>query len=264
MASGILERFRAAKLPEIEALREREKRGQLPGFYLGGRPSFSDALRAKGPLAVIGEYKRASPSKGDINLGIPALDACQAYAKAGAAALSILTERDHFKGDPAFLTQCRPVGLPMLRKDFLFDEVQIRETAATPASALLLIARMLPDAAALARLMALAGAAGLESVVEIFDTADLAMAREAGALLIQVNNRDLDTLTTDLGNAERLMEAAGGPRGDEVWIAASGITGPSDAARMRRAGYGAILVGTSLMAARDPGAALAALVRGAA
>jgi len=257
--SGILDRFRAAKTPEIAALRELEAKGRLPGFFTGARPSFSGALRAKAPLAVIAEYKRASPSKGDINLGVAPLDACRAYAGAGAAALSILTESAHFKGELAFLEACRPAGLPLLRKDFLFDELQVRETAATPASAFLLIARMLPHAAALARLLTLGAAAGLEAVVEIFDERDLDMAREAGSRLIQVNNRDLDTLATDLGNAERLMRAADGKREGELWIAASGIAGPDDARRMRAAGYDAVLVGTSLMASGDLGAAVRAL-----
>ncbi|EPR36305.1 Indole-3-glycerol phosphate synthase [Desulfovibrio sp. X2] len=261
--AGILEKFRAAKAPEIAMLREREKRGALPSFFLGGRPAFAAALAAAAPLAVIAEYKRASPSQGDINLGATPLHTCQAYADAGAAALSILTERVHFKGDPDFLTACRPVGLPMLRKDFILDEVQIRETAATPASAFLLIARMLPDAGTLARFLVLGAAAGLEAVVEIFDEADLAMAREAGSRIIQVNNRDLDTLAVDLGNAENLMAAAGGKQGDEVWIAASGVKGPEDAARMARAGYDAVLVGTSLMSSADPAAAVRALIEAA-
>ncbi len=261
--SGILDKFRAAKEPEIAHLRELDGKGKLPEFFTGARPSFSGSLKARGPLAVIAEYKRASPSKGDINLGVSPLDAARAYAGAGAAALSILTESVYFKGSLDYLEECRAVGLPLLRKDFLFDELQIRETAATPASAFLLIARMLPHAAFLARLLALGGAAGLEAVVEIFDERDLDVAREAGSRIIQVNNRDLDTLTTDLSNAERLMQAAGGKRDGEVWIAASGIGGPDDARRMQAAGYDAVLVGTSLMASGDLGASVRALANAA-
>lgn len=258
---GILEKFRAAKEPELASLKALDRAGRMPEFFTGARPSFSGALRAKAPLAVIAEYKRASPSKGDINLGVAPLDACRAYADAGAAALSILTESVYFKGALGYLDECRPAGLPLLRKDFLFDELQIRETAATPASAFLLIARMLPGAAVLARLLTLGAAAGLEAVVEIFDERDLAVAREAGSRLIQVNNRDLDTLTTDLANAERLMRAAGGRQDGELWIAASGIAGPDDARRMHAAGYDAVLVGTSLMASGDLGASVRALAR---
>nr|WP_029898025.1 indole-3-glycerol-phosphate synthase [Desulfohalovibrio reitneri] len=260
----MLERFRRAKLAEIETLRRADEAGTLPGFWDGVRPSFSRAL-TQSPLrpALIAEHKASSPSRGVIRPGSNPEDIARAYARAGAAALSVLTEEEHFQGELGHLGRCRPAGLPMLRKDFLFHELQIRRTAATPASALLFIARMLEGPEQLARFLALAGAAGLEGVVEIFDEADLETAREAGSRIIQVNCRDLDTLELDPGRHEALLDKAGGKSGGEVWIAASGVNSPGDMARLADAGYDAALVGTSLMAADDPETAARELLSGA-
>jgi indole-3-glycerol phosphate synthase len=122
----------------------------------------------------------------------------------------------------------------------------------------LLIVRMFSEPAELMRMILLAGAAGLEAVVEAFDEKDVEAAQTAGAGIIQVNNRDLDTLQVDLGNARRLIERK---RDGELWIAASGVQSGRDLADMAAAGYDAVLVGTHLMAQEDPGKALRALVR---
>jgi len=234
----------------------------LPAPYEGVRPDFAAALVKPGRISVIAEYKRASPSKGDINLGIEPEQAAAGYAAAGAAALSVLTEEVYFKGRLDYLARVRtafPDGPPLLRKDFILDLFQIVETAATPASALLLIARML-DAEHLTQLLAATAAVGLDAVVEVFDEADLAKARAAGSRIIQVNNRDLDTLTTDLGVSARLARSKAP---GEIWISASGIAAVEELARMKQLGFEAALVGASLMAGEDPGRSLAALLRGA-
>lgn len=251
----MLDKFRIAKQPEVDLLTRMADAGTLPPPLEGPRPSFLDALTAPG-LTVIAEYKRASPSKGDIALNLGPEDVARAYAEAGAGAISVLTETEYFKGDIAFLERMTAAGLPLLRKDFLVHPLQVRQTAATPASALLLIARMFPDAAALAAMKEQADAYGLDSVVEVFDENDLDMAKEINSTIIQVNNRDLDRLTTDLAISERL---ASRKDSGETWISASGMEAPEHLARMRSLGFDAVLVGTSLMRGGDPGRALATL-----
>lgn len=251
----MLEQFRGAKHAEIARLKTLEASETLPLPYPGRRPSFSDALLACSPIAVIAEYKRASPSAGDINLGLAPEDVAAMYAASGAAAISVLTEETYFKGSIDYLEPMSAAGLPLLRKDFLLHPLQVVATAATRASALLLIVRMLTDDE-LAEMLRRTYDAGLEAVIEIFDEADLARAESAGAHIIQVNNRDLATLTTDLAVSDRLAKRK---RPGRIWISASGIRTRSDVLHMADLGFDAVLVGTSLMAGTDPGAALARL-----
>jgi len=239
----MLEKFRAAKASEIERLLAMEKAGTLPLPLEDERPDFIRALWDNGPGAIIAEYKRASPSKGDIDLAASPEDVAAQYKAAGAAAISVLTEEAYFKGSLSFLTRMQGAGLPLLRKDFILHPLQVVETAATPASALLLIARMVSEEE-LEELIALSQVFGLTTVVEVFDEDDLEKAQELSPDIIQVNNRDLDKLTTDLAVSERLIEFK---REDQLWISASGIATPQDVQRMVHAGYDALLVGTSLM-----------------
>jgi indole-3-glycerol phosphate synthase len=251
----MLEKFKQAKEGEIERLRRLADAGEMPEPLPGPRPSFHDALAEAGPAAIIAEYKRASPSKGEINTKLSCKKVAKMYARGGAAAMSVLTEETYFQGSLDYLKQACKAGLPVLRKDFIFDPLQIQATAATCASALLLIARMVGDEE-LRRLVALSAAAGIEPVVEIFDRPDLAKARGAGARIIQVNNRDLDTLEVNLDNSLELMSRSSDK---ELWISASGIEEPMHVQMMAQAGFDAVLVGTSLMASPDPEAALARL-----
>ncbi|QLA15223.1 indole-3-glycerol phosphate synthase TrpC [Desulfolutivibrio sulfoxidireducens] len=258
----MLEKFRAAKRTEVERLMALAEAGGLPPPLPGPRPSFSGAiLDAAVPdtrAAVIAEYKRASPSKGDINLGLAPADVARIYAANGAACVSVLTEEAYFKGSLAYLDEIAKAapGMPLLRKDFLVHPLQVAQTAAHPASALLLIVRMLSDAD-LTDMLRVTYDLGLEAVVEVFDETDLDRAEAHAAHIIQVNNRDLDTLTVDLAVSERLVARK---RPGRVWISASGISRPAEAARMAQLGFDAVLVGTSIMSEADPGAALAALV----
>lgn len=255
--SNMLAKFREAQLPGLARLRKLSQEGRMPEPYVfgdhGQRPIFSLALRAAGRPAVIAEYKRASPSSGVINLELSPADVARMYAGGGAAALSVLTEEAHFQGSLGFLSDMAFAGLPLLRKDFLLDPLQVLETAATPASALLLIMRMFPGAAEVQNMLDLCREYGLEAVCEVFDEADLDMARWAGAEIIQVNNRDLDLLTTDLGVSRRLAPMKGD---GEVWISASGLKTPQQVTEMAELGFDAVLIGTSLMSRPDPGAAL--------
>ncbi|MDE7241824.1 indole-3-glycerol-phosphate synthase [Desulfovibrio sp.] len=267
-----LERFRAAKAAELAALRRAEAAGTLPAPWSGPRPDFAAALATRplrGPLNVVAEYKRASPSKGVICEALSVEDAARQYAAAGAAALSILTEEELFRGDLAFLARARQAlespgapGLPLLRKDFIFDPLQVRATAATPASALLLIVRLTPEASLLRDLREQAERCGMAAVVEIFDAEDLALARESGARIIQVNARDLESLKVDRDAPLALIRDEP-PLPGETWIAASGMDSFAHLELAADAGYRAALVGTALMAGGEPGAALARLLTGA-
>ena len=253
----MLERFRKAKAAEIAALKSLHAAGHMPAPKPGPRPSFSGALRAKNKIPLIAEYKRASPSRGALNLLLSPGEAAETYARAGAAALSILTEEEYFKGSLSFLHRAAGAGLPLLRKDFILHPLQIDQTAATEASAVLLVARML-EGNLLRELLAQSRAYGLEAVTEVFTGADLDAARQAGATIIQVNNRDLDTLQVNLNCSKKLVAEKG--RG-EFWITASGIEQPDQLEELLALGFDAALVGSALMQGNDPGRALQALLR---
>lgn len=264
----LLERFRKAKEAEVEALRALEAQGALPAVYEGQRPDFAMALtrRAPGsPLAVVAEYKRASPSRGVICESLDVEDVARQYAAAGASAVSVLTEETFFRGRLEYLARAADPALyngprtPLLRKDFIFDPLQVRATAATPASALLLIVRLTPDAAILRALREQAEGHGIQAVVEIFDAEDLRLARESGARIIQVNARDLESLAVDRDACLQLIQACP-PANGELWIAASGMSSAEHLRAAASAGYHAALVGSALMEGGNPGEALAALL----
>jgi indole-3-glycerol phosphate synthase len=256
----MLEKFRIAKQAELDMLQRMQAEGKSFTPYGGERSSFADAIRRdKNGLKVIAEYKRASPSKGDINLGLSAADVAGMYAAGGASAISVLTEEQYFKGNLSYLDEIKSSGLPMLRKDFLTDLLQIEQTVATPASALLVIVRMFKDDGYLKEMIERTHAAGLDAVVEAFDETDLVRAKKAGAEIIQINNRDLDTLGIDMN---RSVESIRQKDEGEIWICASGISEPEDCARMNELGYDTVLVGTSIMSSPDPQAKLASLVAG--
>lgn len=252
----MLDKFRAAKAEEIESLLKTFAEGMVPGLYQGKRPSFVDAIRAKGPGAVIAEFKPASPSKGVLREHANPLDFMEMYANNGAAAISVLTEHKYFNGTPDYLFMMSEAKVPLLRKDFIFHPLQVAMTASSPASAMLLIARMFETAGELKQLVDLTRMTGMAPVVEIFDQEDLDKAREAGSDIIQVNNRDLDTLRITLDQARSFAPQK---RDGELWICASGVETRAQIEEMASIGFDAVLIGTSLMVADDPGAKLAEL-----
>ena len=264
-----MNRFVKAKQAELARLGTKEG---APRPRALERPSFARALKAglsAGPLPVIAEYKRASPSRGRICDAVSVTDAVSAYAGNGASALSILTEEQYFDGNLDYIDLARRTlddqgfgAVPILRKDFLFDPLQIEATAQTRASAFLLIVRMLPDAASLRDLRLLGEKYGLEAVVEVFDGEDLERARLAGAEIIQVNARDLVTFKVERKLCLDLLEKAG-KRENEAWIAASGMEEHAHLLEARAAGFDAALVGTALMRHGTPGPDLARLLKGA-
>lgn len=268
----LLERFRKAKEAEVEALRALEAQRALPSVYEGQRPDFAAALTLRtpgSPLAVVAEYKRASPSRGVICESLDVEEVARQYAAAGASAVSVLTEETFFRGRLEYLARAADPALyngprvPLLRKDFIFDPLQVRATAATPASALLLIVRLTPDAATLRALREQAESYGIQAVVEIFDAEDLRLARESGARIIQVNARDLESLAVDRDACLQLIQACPPAKG-ELWIAASGMSSAEHLLAAASAGYHAALVGSALMEGGTPGEALAALLGAAA
>lgn len=218
--------------------------------------SLRSALSAGDGLHFMAEIKRASPSAGDLAVGLSAGDTAGAYAEAGASAVSVLTEGRRFGGSLDDLREVSAqVEIPILRKDFVIDAYQIWEARAYGASAVLLIAAGL-QATAIVQLMADCRDAGVEALVEVHSADELAIAAGCGAKLIGVNARDLNTFEVDLSVCERL--AAQAPP-DVTLVAESGIRTRADVERLEAAGYRAFLVGEALVTADDPAAALRAL-----
>jgi indole-3-glycerol phosphate synthase len=262
MAPGmaILDEILATKRDEVTMLHRPAVRDLLKGQALDAPPTrgFVAALRREtGNVAVVAEIKRRSPSKGDLAPDLDPAATARAYESGGAACLSVLTDQVYFGGAVADLQSARgAVGIPVLRKDFTIDEVQVFETRAIGADAILLIVAALPDDAHLADLHALATELGLGVLVETHDDAELERALTAGARVVGVNARDLGSFAEDLGVGERL--AARIPA-DVVAVAESAIRSPADAARMGAAGFEAVLVGEMLVRADDPEATVRAL-----
>jgi indole-3-glycerol phosphate synthase / phosphoribosylanthranilate isomerase len=243
-------RVEAAKdLIPLDGMRE------LALQFGGGRDphSFSDALRSYRGINLIAEFKRRSPSKGQINPDADPAVTAKIYQSAGAAAISVLTEEDYFEGSLEDLREVREATwLPVLRKDFIFDEYQLYESAAARADAVLLIAAVLDDNG-LARLRSVAeDELGLDALVEVHTKAELDRALKCGAKLVGVNNRDLHTFAVSIETSRQLAPAV--PPGT-ILVSESGLN-PQAARELRAAGYHGFLVGETLMRADDPGAAL--------
>jgi indole-3-glycerol phosphate synthase len=217
-----------------------------------GAFAFEAALKKPG-LAVICEIKRASPSAGLIAGDFPYLEIAGEYERAGADAVSVLTEPEYFLGSTEYLRAIRPrVGLPILRKDFIVDEYQLYETKTLGADAVLLICALL-ETAALERYLEICGALGLSALVEAHDEAEVRSALAAGARVIGVNNRDLKTFKVDIANCIRLRPLV--PE-NVIFVAESGVKTPEDIRLLRDSGVNAVLIGEALMRSADKKAAL--------
>ena len=233
---------RREAVPAAELARAAARRAST-----GDRRSFADALAAPG-LSVIAEHKRSSPSAGTIREGTPLEEVVLAYERAGAAAISILTEETRFGGRLEDLAAARQVvGLPILRKDFVVDDYQIHEALAAGADAILLIVAALePDH--LSELHQLAGKLELGALVEVHDARELAVALELEAPIIGINNRDLSTLEVDTGRTFELREQI--PEGTVV-VAESGFSQRAELERLSGARVDAVLIGEALMRSPD-------------
>lgn len=238
---------------DIPVLRKRAAELQTAALEQEPARDLVAALTVPG-LSVIAEVKRASPSRGPIDTDLDPVALAGEYGRGGAAAISVLTESRYFRGTLDDLRRVRTVvDVPVLRKDFLLDPVQIWEARAAGADAVLLIVAALDDQT-LADLLTETHLAGMEGLVEVHTASEIERARAVGARVIGVNNRDLGTFDVDLGTAERLASRLGD---SVVAVAESGIWTRADANRMRAAGYDAVLAGESLVRAADPAALLA-------
>jgi indole-3-glycerol phosphate synthase len=249
----ILDDILATKRDEVTVLRYPHTRDLLRKTALDAPPprDFDAVLRrTDGRIAVIGELKRRSPSKGDLAPDLDPGPTAKAYEAGGAAALSVLTDQPYFGGAVADLQAARDATtLPCLRKDFVIDEIQVYESRAIGADAILLIAAAIRDDALLADLHALASGLGLGVLVEAHDAAEVERALGAGARVVGVNSRDLSTFTEDLGAATGLSNLI---PPDVIAVAESAIRSAADARLVAGAGFDAVLVGEALVRAGDP------------
>jgi indole-3-glycerol phosphate synthase len=222
---------------------------------------FEDALRNTGQSAtarVIAECKRRSPSRGILRTDYEPAAHARAYADAGAAAISVLTEPAFFDGSLEDLRAVRAaVDLPVLRKDFIVTEYQLREAAVAGADAVLLIVGAV-DQKSLTSLLCAARALSLAALIEVHEVDELDRAVDAGASIVGVNSRNLRTLAVDPDVFDRVARAL---PGNTTMVAESGIRTRQDIARLSQIGYDAFLIGERLIAQPDPGAALRELVR---
>jgi indole-3-glycerol phosphate synthase len=218
-------------------------------------PSFDAALRGKATVQLIAEIKRASPSRGTIAADLDAGARARDYSEGGAAAISVLTEPARFSGHIRDLGEARPAGLPLLRKDFIIDSVQLWEAKAYGASAILLIARAMAPSK-VADLHAEARQIGLEVLVEIHTQDELEIVAGAGYPIVGVNNRNLETLDVNPAVGETLIPQI--PAGS-VAVYESGVESRVDVERAARLGADAVLVGTALSASADPRSAVRGL-----
>jgi indole-3-glycerol phosphate synthase len=254
----VLKKILYRKTEEVRA-----RKGELPLSDLRSRAAdapavrgFADALAARigaGDAAVIAEIKRASPSKGLLREDFRPAEIAASYARAGAACLSVLTDRDFFQGDEAHLVAARAAcDLPVIRKDFLIDPYQVYEARAIGADCILLIVAGLSDSQ-LAELGGLAAELGMDVLVEVHDATELARALASPGRLLGINNRNLRTFEVDLQTTLGLRAHVPPER---ILVTESGILQPADVGLMRQNGVNAFLVGESFMRAQDPGSRL--------
>jgi indole-3-glycerol phosphate synthase len=227
---------------------------------LGGVTGFPFHRAVAAPeLSFICEVKQASPSKGIIATDFPYQSIALEYAEAGAAAISVLTEPDYFKGSDRYLQDiAATVNLPLLRKDFTIDPYQIYQARCLGAAAVLLIVTLL-DVGQLKEYLAICNELGLSALVETHDEAEVEIALTAGAAIIGVNNRNLQTFEVDITTSHRLRSLI--PH-DRLFISESGIAGPDDIALLRTAKVDGVLIGETLMRCADKKAALTHLRTG--
>jgi len=248
---SILDEIIAHKTEEV-----RRRQDRLPlGAFLprdDGVRDFAGALGQPG-LQVIAEVKRKSPSKGDIRPDLDPADLARTYEQAGAAAISVLTDEKYFGGSLDHLAEVRAaVDLPVLRKDFIINEYQVHESYHAGADAILLIADALASDQ-LERLYHLADSQGLHVLVEGYSEEALTRIQRLAPRIAGINSRDLATMQVDL---EAMLERRCLLPEGALQVAESGITGPEDLARVDRAGFDAVIIGTALLAEGDPGETL--------
>ena len=249
MVSGFLEKILAEKKIEVENLEETRPISVLEEM-MKTRDNPRDFLRAISheSLQLIAEIKKASPSKGLLCPDLDPVSLAKIYQASGAAAISVLTDEKFFLGDLKYLRQIRKeVDLPLLRKDFIFDEYQIYESAAFSADAVLLITAILTQEK-LAKLIRLCQNLGMDCLVEVHNVTEIEQALISNARIIGINNRDLDNFRVDINTTRRLLPLI--PQGITI-VSESGIKTRADILKMMEFGVNAVLVGESLVTADD-------------
>jgi indole-3-glycerol phosphate synthase len=251
----ILDKIVSTKREEIAAAKTARPAAELEAALRDAPPvrDFFGALAAPGPIKLIAEVKKASPSKGILREDFDPVGIAATYQRHGASCISVLTDQPYFQGSLAYLSQIRAaVDLPLLRKDFILDRYQLLEARVAGADAVLLIAECLDDRQ-LRDLHRQAVELGLTPLVEFYDPDNLERVLAAGAKLIGVNNRDLRTFHTDLQHTVRMRQRV---PASGVLVGESGIHSRADAQLLEAAGVNAMLVGEHLMASPDIGAAV--------
>lgn len=252
----ILDRIVETKRAEVEALRRSAPELRAAALQMPPARDFRGALSGSSNVAVIAEVKRRSPGAGVIKDRLDPVPQALAYQTGGAAAISVLTDHTYFGGSLIDLETVRAsVPMPVLRKDFMIDPLQVDQARAAGADAILLIVRILEDDE-LDRLYNQANELGMAALVEVHDRAELARAASLGAAIIGINNRDLSTFRTDLAVTLDLLTHV--PAGVTV-VSESGISGGEDVDRLGAAGIDAVLVGEWLVRQSDPAAAAAVI-----
>ncbi len=255
----ILDKIVAAKQSEIGAARARCPESELRARLADAPPvrNFQAALAGSGPIRLIAEIKKASPSKGIIRHDFHPLEIAEQYAQNGASCLSVLTDAQFFQGSLDVLKAVRMhVDLPVLRKDFILDPYQVLEARVAGADAVLLIAECLPGDL-LRRLHDAIDALQMTPLIELYDPDHLPRVLDTGSRLVGINNRDLRTFETDLQHTIRMKRQI---PADRLVVGESGIHSREDAQLLERAGVAAMLVGEHLMAAPDIGRAVRLLL----
>lgn len=256
----VLDKIVATKRMEIERARAVVPESELRAQLADAPPvrNFFTPLAAGGPIKLIAEVKKASPSAGVIRADFNPVAIAEIYEAHGASCVSVLTDESYFQGSLDYLRQIRAaIGLPILRKDFVLDMYQVLEARAAGADAVLLIAECLDDCN-LRKLFNAICELGMTPLVELYDPENLQRVFDAGATLIGINNRNLHTFEVDLEHTIRMRERVP----DEcVLVGESGIKTPADVERLQVAGVDAILVGETLMREPDIGAAMDTLLK---
>lgn len=255
MPADILKTIVAQRKILIEKEKQKRPLNDLKKASLPAHPSFKEALEKEG-LSVIAEVKKASPSKGIIAQDFDPLKQAKEYEKAGAAAVSCLSEPNFFLGKDEYISLLQKnIHLPVLRKDFIFDEYMIYQSAYLGASAVLLIVSILSDLQ-LKEYIALAKKLNMDALVEVHDEKELERALKAKAEIIGVNNRNLKDFSIDMNNAVLLKKKAGNTA---VFVSESGIASIRDIKKLKENDIDTVLIGEFLMRSKNPGQTLKAL-----
>jgi indole-3-glycerol phosphate synthase len=257
--TGILEKIVAAKRQEVAAAKQQRPARELHAALADAPPvrRFCEALSRQGPIKLIAEIKKASPSRGVIREDFRPLDIARIYEQSGATCLSVLTDGEFFQGSLEILSAVRThIGLPVLRKDFVLDNYQVLEARTAGADAVLLIAECLDDDQ-LRSLHDAIEALGMSALVEFYEPQNLDRVLDVGARLVGINNRNLRTFATDLGHTLRLRHQI---PADRTVVGESGIHSRHDVLQLEQAHVDAILVGERLMADHDIAAAVRTLL----